>query len=118
MIPHRKPQERASATTRWLALLLELHMSRSIGSILPLAILALVASVLAGCSTDVVPSGPQPPAKALASGGSLVMPSPRLGPEDFVEIVAGEHHTCARKLNQKVYCWGKNNLAQTGVMTA
>ena len=27
-------------------------------------------------------------------------------PEDFVEITAGDFHTCARKYNGNVYCWG------------
>ena len=27
--------------------------------------------------------------------------------EDFVDITAGDYHTCARKFNGNVYCWGK-----------
>jgi alpha-tubulin suppressor-like RCC1 family protein len=36
-------------------------------------------------------------------------------PEDFVEISAGQYHTCARKQNGKTYCWGYNEQGQTGV---
>jgi alpha-tubulin suppressor-like RCC1 family protein len=32
---------------------------------------------------------------------------PRIDPEDFVEITAGDYHTCARKYNGNVYCWGQ-----------
>jgi alpha-tubulin suppressor-like RCC1 family protein len=35
-------------------------------------------------------------------------------PEDFIEITAGVHHTCARKNNGNVYCWGINDHGQTG----
>jgi alpha-tubulin suppressor-like RCC1 family protein len=38
----------------------------------------------------------------------------RLNPDDFVEITAGNYHTCARKNNGNVYCWGKNDMGQVG----
>jgi alpha-tubulin suppressor-like RCC1 family protein len=38
-----------------------------------------------------------------------------LNPDDFVEITAGNHHTCARKQNGAVYCWGRNDLGQLGI---
>jgi alpha-tubulin suppressor-like RCC1 family protein len=36
-------------------------------------------------------------------------------PEDFVEITAGADHTCARKVNGKTYCWGRNDMRQLGI---
>src|SRR5215467_9016664 len=36
-------------------------------------------------------------------------PRPVQNPDDFVEIVAGDFHTCARKGNGNVYCWGQAN---------
>ena len=45
-------------------------------------------------------------------------PPPRIslkpGPEDLVDIVAGENHTCVRKYNKSVYCWGASEVGQTG----
>src|SRR5687767_11606882 len=40
----------------------------------------------------------------------LIPPSP----EDLVDITAGERHTCVRKLNGNVYCWGANDIGQVG----
>ncbi len=37
-----------------------------------------------------------------------------LGPDDFVDITAGASHTCARKMNNTVYCWGRNDHGQAG----
>jgi alpha-tubulin suppressor-like RCC1 family protein len=92
-------------------------MPRSIRSLLPLTLVTLALALLAACSTDAIPTGLQPAANAPSADWIVISPIQRLGPEDFVEIVAGDHHTCARKLNQNVYCWGKNNLVQTGVIT-
>jgi hypothetical protein len=41
-------------------------------------------------------------------------PPPLPNPEDFLDISAGEHHTCARKRNGNVYCWGRDDLGQVG----
>jgi len=41
-------------------------------------------------------------------------PFPRLNLEQIVELSAGKDHTCARKLNGKVYCWGKTSYGQAG----
>src|SRR5688572_17863335 len=38
----------------------------------------------------------------------------RGNPEDFVDITAGDYHTCARRLNGNVYCWGRTDMGQTG----
>ena len=40
-------------------------------------------------------------------------PQPKIvlpNPDDFVEIAAGDYHTCARKYNGNVYCWGADSL--------
>ena len=44
-------------------------------------------------------------------------PLPLPNPEDFVEITAGSYHTCARKNNGNVYCWGRANWGQVGTGT-
>src|SRR5262245_52326564 len=33
---------------------------------------------------------------------------------DWVEITAGNYHTCARQFNGSVYCWGGNDWGQVG----
>ena len=38
-------------------------------------------------------------------------------PEDFAQITAGYYHTCARKYNNKVYCWGRDAEGQVGQWT-
>jgi alpha-tubulin suppressor-like RCC1 family protein len=38
----------------------------------------------------------------------------RIDPESFVDITAGDAHTCARKWNGNVYCWGKDSSVQAG----
>jgi alpha-tubulin suppressor-like RCC1 family protein len=43
-----------------------------------------------------------------------IKPLPLPDPESFVEISAGLNHTCARKLNGKTYCWGRNDQGQIG----
>ena len=55
-----------------------------------------------------------------ALSGSLVppvfkpWPRPTLDPEMLVDISAGGDHTCVRKLNGKMYCWGRNDFEQVG----
>jgi alpha-tubulin suppressor-like RCC1 family protein len=41
-------------------------------------------------------------------------PRPRPNLEALVEISAGRNHTCVRKLNGKVYCWGMTSYGQAG----
>jgi alpha-tubulin suppressor-like RCC1 family protein len=49
------------------------------------------------------------------SFGQIYYVNPRLmDPETFVEITAGDYHTCARKYNGNVYCWGRNDWGQIG----
>jgi len=43
---------------------------------------------------------------------------PRLDLNAIVEISAGKDHTCARKLNGNIYCWGKTSYGQAGAATA
>ena len=38
--------------------------------------------------------------------------------EQLVEISAGRNHTCVRKANGKVYCWGMTSYGQSGTPTA
>jgi len=39
---------------------------------------------------------------------------PKPNPEDLLEISAGTYHTCARKRNGNVYCWGWDDRGQAG----
>ena len=53
------------------------------------------------------PPGSQPPLEPI--------PRPwRPNPDDFADITAGANHTCARKNNNTVYCWGLDNNGQAG----
>ena len=45
-------------------------------------------------------------------------------PEDFMDITAGDYHTCARKYNGNVFCWGREggplnivNVKATPILT-
>jgi len=46
------------------------------------------------------------------------VPIPSPAPEDFIEITAGDYHTCARKVNGNTYCWGLNNAGQAGMASS
>ena len=37
------------------------------------------------------------------------------GPTDFVDITAGSSHTCARRHDGNLYCWGRDDLGQAGI---
>lgn len=39
---------------------------------------------------------------------------PRFNQEQLMEISAGRNHTCVRKLNGKLYCWGMTSYGQAG----
>jgi alpha-tubulin suppressor-like RCC1 family protein len=73
-----------------------------------IAIVALAALALAACRDDSKTLlAPPSPSDALVSWNPS--PFPKIvppNPEDFVEITAGDFHTCARKNNGNVYCWG------------
>jgi alpha-tubulin suppressor-like RCC1 family protein len=45
---------------------------------------------------------------------SHLVPQRVAGDHRFVEIVAGDSHTCARKASNEVYCWGNSYLGATG----
>lgn len=74
-----------------------------------IAIFATAALTAIACSDDkrdlLAPKSPD----------NLIIKDPGFGvfrpvlpnPEDFVEITAGDYHTCARKNNGNVYCWGQ-----------
>jgi alpha-tubulin suppressor-like RCC1 family protein len=49
-----------------------------------------------------------------AASAQIRWPRPLPNPEDFIEITAGNYHTCARKNNGNVYCWGRANVGQVG----
>lgn len=44
----------------------------------------------------------------------VIVRPPRIDPETFVSITAGDEHTCARKANGNIYCWGHNDYGQLG----
>jgi alpha-tubulin suppressor-like RCC1 family protein len=74
------------------------------------ASLALAALVLAAC--DDGRSLIEPAVVSNDSAAKLLIPIrdfPRIvppDPNDFAQIVAGDDHTCARKNDGRVYCWG------------
>jgi alpha-tubulin suppressor-like RCC1 family protein len=41
-------------------------------------------------------------------------PRPVLAPY-FVQITAGNYHTCALRSDNRVYCWGRDNVGQLGI---
>jgi alpha-tubulin suppressor-like RCC1 family protein len=86
-------------------------------SILHAAAGLAAALTLFGCSQNETLTAP-----AASNAAALLPPPlgplpprpPRPSPEDFSDITAGRHFTCARKNNSKVFCWGMANFAQTG----
>ena len=70
--------------------------------------LAAAALALAACSDDrkdlIAPPAPDKLFIWDGGGGIKLIPP---NPEDFVDITAGDYHTCARKNNGNVYCWGQ-----------
>src|SRR4051812_47857700 len=99
---------------------LELDMRRPI---LNATFASLIALTLLACIDNTAPIGLTAPGTRLDAAapppGAEVTPPPpkfslRPGPEDLVDIVAGEYHTCVRKGNKSVYCWGLADGGQTG----
>jgi alpha-tubulin suppressor-like RCC1 family protein len=85
-----------------------------------LATAAWFALAMTACTdiTEPTPVAVSQPNAALIPLGPVIGPlPPRLGPNDFVEISAGGHHTCARKLNNTVYCWGIDDKGQSARWT-
>jgi alpha-tubulin suppressor-like RCC1 family protein len=48
------------------------------------------------------------------SGNSFISPRAVPGLADVVEIEAGAVHTCARRRNGQVLCWGQNTYGELG----
>ena len=65
--------------------------------------LALVAVLALACGARTDLGGHATPSDA---GGPL--------PSAFVQVACGEHHTCARRRDGAVFCWGLDTSAQTG----
>jgi alpha-tubulin suppressor-like RCC1 family protein len=75
----------------------------------------IVMSDTAGLATVSWTLGRRPGAHTLtaAAGGQQVTISARaIG---FLQIVAGEGHSCALSFGGEPWCWGRNHLGQTGV---
>lgn len=69
--------------------------------IVPLIALSIL---LAACSDDRSdPISPAVPSKLILQPIYPIYQNP----QDFLEITAGDYHTCARKRNGDVYCWGE-----------
>jgi len=81
--------------------------------------LALAALALAACTDnrkDLL-APPAPDKMILPPGGGIVIGRPILpSPDDFMEIAAAGNHTCARKYNGNVYCWGLEGEAGYGTV--
>lgn len=87
-------------------------------SILSLALAAVAAAQLVACKDSPLPTRPPEagPNKLLTVGGPIIYPSWNLI-YPIVDITAGSNHTCVRKSNGAVSCWGWNNSGQVGVPT-
>ena len=73
--------------------------------------LALVVLSAAACMDDKKDLlAPKSPDKLFVVGGDrpidVIRPNVP-NPDDFVEITAGDYHSCARKYNGDVFCWGQ-----------
>ena len=72
-----------------------------------IATVAVAGLTLAACRDDSRSLLAPEPNKALIAWNPSPFPKIVLpNPEDFMEITAGDFHTCARKYNGNVYCWG------------
>ncbi len=47
-------------------------------------------------------------------GGTHPLPDAQPPPGAFVQVACGEHHTCARRQDGAVFCWGLDTSEQTG----
>lgn len=73
---------------------------------------SLLASVLILAAAACDPADPlAPPSESSELTGVILNPFPTV---DFAEITAGDNHTCVRRTDGRVYCWGRNELAQAG----
>lgn len=67
----------------------------------------------ASCSGASTPAGRPLHAEATDTPRRQTPPQPE-EPPGFVEIAAGGDHTCARRANGTVVCWGRNDSSQLG----
>lgn len=76
--------------------------------------LALTSVIACRDQKDLVgPRVGKPNAAILSGGGLGGLPSfPQ--PTDLMEISAGDYHTCVRRRDGQIYCWGWNQQHQTG----
>jgi alpha-tubulin suppressor-like RCC1 family protein len=73
--------------------------------------LALAIVAVAACTDDRKDLlAPIAPDKMVLQPGPTLRP-PLPSPGDFVQIAAGGNHTCARKFDGDVYCWGQEGQA-------
>src|SRR5690242_3279705 len=80
-----------------------------------IAIVALAGLALSACRDDSRTLLSPAPSNALVPWNPSPFPKIVLpNPEDFVEIAAGDDHTCARKYNGNVYCWGTVSAGASG----
>jgi alpha-tubulin suppressor-like RCC1 family protein len=54
-------------------------------------------------------------AGAAPPGDVLARPTPIADLAGALEVTAGDSHTCARRIDGRVWCWGNNDLGQLGV---
>jgi len=101
-------------------------------------LIVMTALLAAGCAAQTVDEGPSndQPDEAVGANSAAMAGCPQCisdtqfrlpyrrppiifvpalpNPDDFVSITAGMNHTCVRKYNGNVYCWGQNDEGQTG----
>ena len=77
---------------------------------------ALIMLAVGACTERPMPIAPQSNKEftevSPTDGLGQLRPPQKLGPDDFVDITAGVNHTCARKMDNTIYCWGKNDRGQ------
>ena len=47
--------------------------------------------------------------------GTFTSPQPIGTAIDWIDIAAGDDHTCAMNVARNVYCWGQNSQGQLGL---
>jgi alpha-tubulin suppressor-like RCC1 family protein len=84
---------------------------------------SLIVLALGACADKQVPTsmpvGGRVDAAAPPPGGGTQPPRPpipplRPGPNDIMELTAGDGHTCGRTYDLTVFCWGDNSWGQAG----
>jgi alpha-tubulin suppressor-like RCC1 family protein len=83
-----------------------------------IAALTLASISLVACTDQRDMLSPQSRSAAIIpiGGGGGIVQIPR--GTDLMEITAGEYHTCVRRRNGSVYCWGQNIEHQVGVASS